>query len=280
MKLLFLILITINSYAVYDNGSRQDYFEVESTLHKKLMKSMAYRVYKDELRGWTFNKYWRIVTKPLRDQGLCEGEKFIEQPSMRNGCSAILVGKDLLLTAGNCTTEHYCWNDLFYWVFDYHIEKEGHFSNKIRNKKFYKCDKVLARVFDPSSAQSFALMKLKKEVINREPIKFSSKKMLNDEELVTLGHIRGSTLKYSDGAKAYDQDEKFFLANSDISGESKGSGIFNKSTGELEGMMIYGTNNYFINNNDCRELNEFKNNEAQELVIKSVYLKKLLKDFM
>ena len=123
-------------------------------------------------------------------------------------------------------------------------------------------------------------MKLKKEVKDREPVKLSSKKRLDDQELITLGHVRGSTLKYSDGAKTYDQDDKFFLTNSDISGESEGSGVFNKSTGELEGMMIYGTKNYFINDNDCRELNVFKDHEAQELVIKSIYLKKLLKDLI
>lgn len=279
MKLIVLItLFTLNTFAVYESDSRKDYYEVKNSLHKELMNSIAYRVYKDELRGWTFNRYWKIVTSPYKDW-MCNGEKFREQSKMRDGCSAVLVGEDLLLTAGNCTTEHYCWNDLFYWVFDYRVESEGVSLNKIRNKNFYKCDKVLKRVYDPSTAMSFTLMKMKKKVIGRKPVKLSKKVLLNDDELITLGHVKGSPIKYSDGAKAYDQDDEFFLTNSDISGESKGSGVFNKKTGELEGILIHGTQNYYPNDS-CFSLNKFSDEEARELVIKSNFIYENLKEFM
>lgn len=280
MKFLFIFLLIVsNAFAIYGVDSRKDYFEIKDPAFKELMGSVSRRVYMDELKGWTFKKYWTVITNPLREKNICSSEKFVKQQSFRESCSSVLIGEDLLLTAGNCTTEHYCWNDLFYWMFDYHHEKET-IGQKHLKKNFYKCDKILKRVFDRQNGISLTLMRLKKKVKNRKIIKLSNKKILNrDEELIVIGNIKGSSTKYSDGAFVSDQDENLMIVNSDISGESLGSAVFNKRSLELEGILIYGTQSY-IDNGKCLESNNMRPEQGQELVIKSRALRKFIKDFI
>jgi len=280
MKILISILFILNiplSFALYEDDSRKDLYEINDSRIHEISKSVAFQLDKNQLRGWTFKKYWEVVTRELGQQGICANEKFTLQPTIRPECTALLVGPKHLLTAGNCLTEHYCWNDLFYWVFDYKFRKDQSFNNKLPRKNFFQCERIIKRVYDPSTAVSFTLFELKKEVTGRTPIKLSNKKMISPgDELITFGHDKGLPLKVSFGARVYDQNENHFLINSDITGETKGAPIFNKRTGEFEGLLIHGTSNYDFKDERCRNLITLENNEAQELAIKSSYIKSLL----
>lgn len=277
---LLLILFSLNSFAVYEKDTRVDYYQVKNKTHKKIMSTMAYQLYMDELRGWKFSKFWKLVTKPLGSYGLCESEKFQEQSVFRNDCSGILVGKDLLLTPGHCLTEHYCKNDLFYWVFDYRMESKNEQITHIRGKKFYQCKEVLKRVYNNTTGVSYALIRLKKKVMDREPVKLSSNPSVGGVDLVTSGFPFGMPIKLNTDVKSYDESNKAFITNSDITGANKGTGVFNSNTGELEGMLIYGTKNYINSPSGCSANPVYPNNEAQELAVKASYLKEQLKEFL
>lgn len=280
MKILLITFLFFNFtkvFALYEDDSRKDLYSIKDPKIIEISKSIANQLDKNQLKGWTFKKYWTVVTKEFGQRGICANERFTLQPSIRPECTAVLVGPKQLLTAGNCLTEHYCWNDLYYWVFGYNFKNQSPFSGKLPRKNFFQCEKILKRVFDPRTAISFTLIELKKEVTGRAPVKLSSKSQISSEdELITFGHESGLPLKISFGGKVYDQNDKHFLVNSDITGETNGAAIFNRRTLELEGLLIHGTKNYDYKDERCRNLITLENNEARELAIKASYIRSLL----
>ena len=122
MKKLIISLFLVPQivFAIYGVDDRKDLFEVKDSAIKELAKSVAYQVDKNELKGWTFNRLWTLRTSTLENRRVCSDQRYAKQGAIRAECSGVLVGEDLLLTAGNCITEHYCYNDLYYWVFNYH----------------------------------------------------------------------------------------------------------------------------------------------------------------
>lgn len=280
-KILAFILLAfgLNAFAIYGEDNRAEFSQIKDSKIKKTAQAVAYQLYKDELRGWTFQRYWRIVTRQFKEYGVCPNEKFADQPTMRKGCTGVLVGKKHLLTAGNCTTEHYCWNGLFYWMFNYHLNGDASEFNVKRHKKnFYQCEKIISRVFDPSAGVSYTLMELDDEVEGIEPVKVSFKDSIDeDQELISMGHVDGLTLKIADQVYVSEQDQNFFLSNSDIMGSSKGSALFNIKTMELEGIQIYGNPNY-VDNGNCKESYKIDSDKGEELSIKPNYIRNLLEE--
>ncbi len=271
-KLITLLttLVSLSSYAVYETDNRLDYYQVQDEKIKELSKAVAYQIYFDELKGWTFNKYWQILTTPLSAGGVCGNEPFAKQHIMRNDCSGILIGPKKLLIPGNCITEHYCSNGLFYFMFNYHNEDSGVLDNMRHKDNFYKCEKVVKRIYDPNTAISYAVLELNKEVKGIKPVKLASQNLIDPkDELIAIGHPSGLPLKIADDAFTTDQNETHFLVSSDIGGSSKGTGIFNARTHELVGMLIYGTKNYEYSAEDnCKRAPILPFDQTQELAIK------------
>ena len=206
---------------------------------------------------------------PLNARGICPNERFQDQPTMRNHCSAILVGPRQLLMPGNCITEHYCKNDLFYWMFNYQLDGATELDVMRPRAHFAKCKKLLKRVFDPSSAQSFALIELESDVVGVTPAKISKQSQIDiNDELVAIGHPEGLPLKIAKDAYVSDQNESHFLVSSDIAGSALGTGIFNTRTYELEGMLISGRRNYENSESGCKRAPVFPFSETKELAIK------------
>jgi V8-like Glu-specific endopeptidase len=281
MKYLLILtttLLSLNAFSLYEEDSRKDLYKVENQSVRKVAQALAYQIEKVELRGWTFNRFWTLVMKPFHEQGICSNERFSDNPSMRTNCTWILVSPKHLLSAGNCITEHYCKNDLYYYMFNYHLDSALPFNEKHSKTNFYQCKNVVKRVFDPATATSYALIELKKEVKGITPVKISLKKELPmGQKLIVLGHIQGMPLKIADDNQVFDQNEKHFLVNSDIAGETKGSAVINAQSYELEGLLIHGTKNYEHEGGGCKTAPVYPNNLAQELALRSAVLKDLIK---
>ena len=86
--------------------------------------------------------------------------------------------------------------------------------------------------------------------------------------LVTSYHLQ-LLLKIADHTQALDQNETHFILNSDISGSTRGAAIINAQNYELEGIMVYGTSNYESPGDPCKKTTVFRNEEAQELALKT-----------
>lgn len=278
--LLILLSLSLSSLSYYGEDSRKDFYQLTSSVEKNLARAVAFRLDKHELRGWTFQRYWKIVSKPFSDRNVCEGERFSSQQTIRRGCSAVLVSPKHLLTAGNCTRQHYCYNDLFYWMFNHHLEEEGIFPEKRHKKNFYKCEKVVKDAYDPEAGVSFSLLELEEEVVGVSPVKIADHDFIPEEdELITMGHTRGLPLKIAGGARVLDQNADFFLINSDIAAATRGAAIFNKRSHELEGILIHGTPNY-TNNGGCLESVALQDSYGGEVAIKAKFIKRFLKSVL
>ncbi|GEM_PF-3293400 len=283
MKILILTLLcvlSLNAFALYEQDDRKDLYEINNPELQKIASAMAYQIEFVELKGWTFNRFWTLVMEPFQARRICPDERYKEQLSMRTNCSGILVSPKHLLTAGNCITEHYCSNDLYYWMFNYDLKEDKPFNIKHRNTNFYKCEKIVKRYYDPNNAISYTLLELKKEVKGVEPVKLRQSGDLSPgEELIVLGHPQGLPLKIADNIQTYDQNDTHFLLNSDIAGSTRGAAIINAKSYELEGIMIHGTPNYAeVGANSCKNMPVYENNQAQELGIKAALFKDLVND--
>jgi hypothetical protein len=275
--LLLSISFSVSVYAIYEEDNRKDLYEIADPQVKKVAAAMAYQIEKVELTGWTFERNWKLVMETMVQRGVCAEERFSGQLSLRNNCTAILVSPKHLLSAGNCINEHFCTNDLYYWMFDNDLKTDGPQIETNSRKNFYRCKKVVKRAFDRNSGVSYILFELEKEVKNIEPVKFRrSGRMGVNEEVIVLGHPQGLPLKIADHAQALDQNETHFILNSDISGSTRGAAIINAKNYELEGIMVYGTANYESSGDACKKSTVLRDEEAQELALKTSVFKDIL----
>jgi hypothetical protein len=268
MKIILIsLIISTNVFALYGEDNRRELYQIKDKKIRELSKAMAYQVERHyELRGWTFNRYWTILTRPFIDNGICSTEAYINQPSMRNNCTGVLIAPKLILTAGNCITDHYCKNDLYYWMFDYNLKSAKSFDDKRSRKNFYLCKRLLKRVIE-----------LKKAVKGIKPVELSSREDLNNgDKLITMGHLRGLPLKVDNGGSVSNMESDYFFTNSDISGSTLGSALFNARTYKLEGLMVHGTRSHIKQGKDCKEEQILDDSDPSEFAIRTYPFKKFL----
>jgi V8-like Glu-specific endopeptidase len=279
MKNIFISLCFLPQvvFAVYGEDNRKDFYQLQSKQVKELSKAMLYRIDKHELRGLTFRRYWTVITKKLGDKGICASESYSKQDTIRIGCSAVLIGVNKVLTGGSCISDYTCNNDLYYWTFGYHKTTKDQTFSKQQRKNFFKCKKIIKRVYNPAEGISFAIFTLKKNPKGIKPVVVSKKAVLKTDELVVMGHPVGLPLKIADKAFSADQNEDLFIANSDIRGETNGGIAFNKKTKELVGLLVYGSKNYeYSNEENCSVVVRTEDSEAQELFVKPSVFSKYL----
>ena len=188
-----------------------------------------------------------IKGTPLKDtfNKVCNDEKFADVITA-SVCSGFLVGKDLLVTAGHCIKSlSDCENNS--WIFDFRNDLAKSNQEFVANKnQVYKCTKILNRKLNKVSKNDFALVKLDREVTNREPLKFRQSGQISvGTELVVIGHPSGLPSIISGGAIVRNNKSKwFFQSNLDTFGGNSGSAVFNLETKEVEGILVRGETDY------------------------------------
>lgn len=257
---------------IYGEDNRQDISQVYDWKAKLLAKSVASRIYKKAYLESSGKIYFgdpkRIpllsTAYQLGGAQVCKDEKFAYQPTLAD-CTGFLVGEDLLLTAGHCMIESMgevvqdkstpaCEENS--WMFDYASEKGSIQINGIDKSKMYNCSKVVFGRLDQKG--DFALVKLDRKVTGRHPLKFrKSGSVQRGQSLFVIGNPSGLPLKYASGAKVVDnQYSQFFSANLDTFGGNSGSPVFNAETYEVEGILVRGRDDYYIDEaNNCRRPN-------------------------
>lgn len=201
-----------------------------------------------------------------RSMGVCEKERFSNQVTLPR-CSGFLVGEDTLVTAGHCVTSMSdCKN--YRWVFDYVAG-----TDKIKKSNVYKCKEVIGRkqTLGIFATKDYAVIKLDRRVEDREPLKYRKRgRIKKNAEIVVIGHPSGLPTKIADGAKVTKKRWNFFYANLDTYGGNSGSAVFNKKTGEVEGILIQGAKDYVMSSQGCYVSNRVGNSadDAREKVFK------------
>ncbi|WP_081653493.1 serine protease [Bacteriovorax sp. DB6_IX] len=165
-------------------------------------------------------------------------------------CTSFLVGKDLLLTAGHClvdpqlgsTKEEVCENSEY--IFDLNdsaFQGESSVIARIEREKAYKCQSIVDYKLDDDG--DYALIKLNREVSDREPLK-----LLNIQDLKygnaisTIGFPLGLTLRASTDGQFFElsNDKRWLLNQVDTFFGSSGGPIIDEATKMVVGIHTHG----------------------------------------
>lgn len=174
---------------------------------------------------------------------LCSNERFLNQRAGA-GCTAFLVGSDLVATAGHCVqTQAGC--DVTNVIFGFTADAAGgNVRTNIPRADVYACVEVIAQVFSGSaSADDWALLRVDRAVTGRTPLGVRRTGLVpNNAELVAAGHLHGLPLKVSTNGAVRDNFESApkFQASLDASPGNSGSPVINLQTGLVEGIITSG----------------------------------------
>lgn len=172
---------------------------------------------------------------------LCPTEKFRKQTAAAF-CSGVLVGSDLILTAGHCMPDMGVCNDTSF-VFDYRTDNSLGRSNIVPTSSVYRCKAILHS--DDSSRGEFALIRLDRDVTGRKPVSIrATTAPLKSTKLVLLGHPMGTPLKVSGPSRILRIDSESFMTNTDSYTGNSGSPVFNLRTKVLEGILSHGQDDF------------------------------------
>ena len=228
---------------VYGEDNRLDIFEVSNPMHLKLAKATAALVKSYSVEDM------RDGQSKLSGGSLsvCSDEKFDGQMTAAF-CSGFLVkhdSKQYFVTAGHCIdSQRSCEGIKF--VFDYTVETEGQTQHKVPTSSVYSCKKLVDRVLSRSDSNDYAVVELDREVTGREALTFRTEgKVSTGEEILVIGHPSGLPSKVAGDAFVRKNNSKtFFATNLDTFGGNSGSAVFNARTGEVEGILVRGHNDY------------------------------------
>jgi hypothetical protein len=74
--------------------------------------------------------------------------------------------------------------------------------------------------------------------------------------IIVIGHPAGLPTKVAGGAAVREVKEGYFTANLDTYGGNSGSAVFNARTGQIEGILVRGENDFVYDSaNSCRRSN-------------------------
>ncbi|MCR9203135.1 MAG: serine protease [Halobacteriovoraceae bacterium] len=241
---------------IYGVDNRQDTENYHDRKFRELAKSVAGMVSKNKLVKDFLNPEQHSFFKKTakRAYRLCEEERFALQ-NVLPICTGFLVAPDIMVTAGHCiTSEEEC--ERFAWVFDY---TKG--TTKIPNENIYNCKEILGRETKDTylTLKDYAVIRLTRKVEGRKPLKFRRKGRPNlGTPLVVIGHPIGLPQKIANGAevkighysglftpiRSLIRKRHFIMANVDTFVGNSGSPVFNEDTGEVEGILVEGAEDF------------------------------------
>ncbi len=251
MKKLIAVsfLVSLSAFAsnnqidvIYGEDNRKDVFESTDSALVELSKSTAAMIAGSNLKSAS-NGEITISAGTLESRGICEKERFSQQISAAN-CSGFLVAPNVLVTAGHCIkSQADC--DSYKWVFDFKVDHADQADVNVAKSSVYSCKKIVSRALDQLSKDDYAVIELDRKVEDRRPLTFrKTGKITKGTSIAVIGHPTGLPTKIADGAAVRSLSGKFFVANLDTYGGNSGSAVFNTKTGEVEGILVRGENDY------------------------------------
>lgn len=197
---------------------------------------------------------------------LCPGEAFRSQRSAAQ-CSGTLVAPDLVLTAGQCIDETLCQSGAVRFVFDYYLNGPSTQENIASADDVYDCSQVLSR--EHTANLDYALVQLDRPVTGRTPatVRVAPIPVEDGDSLYVHGHPLGVPLKLDDGGAVRDGRSAamdYFIATTDTFSGSSGSGVFDRVTGDLVGVIARGEADFEADGNCLRAKGCLENDCAGE----------------
>ncbi len=255
-KLVHVTLLTLSlgpviaatPKVIYGDDNRVYAEESNNDFYKKLAASTAVQIKNSnlELVKDEAGASYKVNPEKLQDSfaKVCADEEFSQSANAGN-CSGFLVGDDLLVTAGHCIpSQDAC--DNAKWAFNYQNDVITKTGNVLDAKDVYSCKTIINQELNNLTKNDFALIQLDRKVEGREPLKFRTEGKVEDgADLVVIGHPSGLPTIIADGAYVREnENDFFFVANTDTFGGNSGSAVFNAETGVVEGILVRGEKDY------------------------------------
>jgi V8-like Glu-specific endopeptidase len=251
--------------AIYGEDNRVDVYQSSNELLKELSYSTAAMIPHENLvtvadrvqiRGQLYKDMYR----------LCPEEKFRDQISAAY-CSGTLIDKDIILTAGHCVSNSMdCPSNA--WVFDFRAQSQIQKSVTVPSNSVYQCKRVIYYQVDLHSNIDFAIIKLDRPVTDRKAVNIRLGEKFNaKDKLALIGHPRGLPTKIAANGSLIENGEGFIKTNLDAFSINSGSGVFNQTTGELEGILVSGLNDFDEDKQrNCIKSKVYTDKEGAEVV--------------
>lgn len=245
----------VGNRTIYGTDDRREYYELPVDI-RLLADSVVslwrpYRLVPDGIGRYI------LKTDTLgKSRNLCPGERFREQP-VGSFCSGVLVGNDLVLTAGHCVLDmEDCAGTMV--VFGFRAEGPGDPGRgNIPSGEVYRCVGIVKRSLTgeadapiPPPGQiygpDYALIRLDRRVAGHLPLKVNrSGKILDGASVFAIGHPSGLPQKTAFAGRVRDSSPAaYFLADLDTFGGNSGSPVFNRYTQMIEGILVRGDSDY------------------------------------
>ncbi|OIQ16161.1 MAG: hypothetical protein BM556_16000 [Bacteriovorax sp. MedPE-SWde] len=251
--LLFLSIFSLIAQAdfnkgVYGEDNRLDFIELTNSQHINWSLSTAAMISKFTAREEYDNpEVYRIRSKMLSQGGVCEYERFARQLTAAD-CSGFIINEDTLVTAGHCIRHEQDCKD-FYWIFDYRSGDGYQIGRtlKVSSSKVYSCKSIVKSVNNPKTGLDFAIIKLDRPVLDREPLKLRKKGHIQQgEKVLVAGYPSGLPLKVATDGTVRDENssQPYFIATTDSFVGNSGSAVINEETGLVEGILVRGDEDY------------------------------------
>lgn len=267
MPFTFLGNAKANDKVIYGEDNRVDVEKSNNAFYQELSLSTAAMISKSSMTFDDQSKSYKLVGKKLKDRGMCPEERFTEQLAVAR-CSGMLVGDNILVTAGHCVrNEQHC--NSYNWVFDFRWNEENNSEEEyfVQQQSVYSCKRVIKIVYDHKTMNDYAVVELERKVTDRSPLEFRREGNVQlSAPLVVIGHPIGLPTKIADGANVRSSDESnvYFQANLDTYGGNSGSAVMDADTGVIEGILVRGESDFvwdkerkcrrskICTNDDCR----------------------------
>lgn len=208
----------------------------------------------------------------------CPGEPFAGQPTAAF-CTGFMVGPDLIATAGHCVDAASVQNTSFVFGFDmedvstpvmtYAPDQIYNGIEVVGWKLGDDADFCIVRVDRPITAAGAQILETRR-----------TGKVALGTNVGVIGHPAGLPTKLAFGGATVvmeNDDPGYFITNLDTYGGNSGSPVFNAETGLVEGILVYGENDYVLDG-DCFRSNVLENEDGGEGVTKSTTFAQYIPD--
>jgi hypothetical protein len=245
---MIAVALRAKQKVIYGVDNRLDLFEVISPTLRQDSDSVVSLI-RDTHLSDNGDGTSTLQTVSFRDsQRLCASERFGTQP-VAAFCTGVLIGPDLVATAGHCVKESDMAGVRF--VFGFRMIDVTHAQTTIANTEIYATAAIVGRTLTPD-ASDWCVVRLDRAVSNHRvaPIRRVGK-IADDQMVHVIGHPSGLPIKVAGDANVRSNSEQaFFVANLDTYGGNSGSPVFNSVSHEVEGILVRGDTD-FVPVNGC-----------------------------
>jgi V8-like Glu-specific endopeptidase len=242
----------VHETVVYGSDDRMDLYQIADPAWQERAASTVALVSGSKVQANTDGSGYTLKTMPYgKSMGLCQREPFYDQVSAAF-CSGTLVAPDVILTAGHCIRTQIACNSAKF-LFNFSYKALGDNPVTFANDDVYSCKELIHSVSVDPGNLDFALVRLDRPVVGRQPLAMRTQGRISDRDpLVVIGYPKGLPVKMAAGANVRSNKHRnFFVANLDTYAGNSGSAVFNENTGEIEGVLVRGEQDFVFTDAGC-----------------------------